>query len=71
MSITNVTTVYETVVKPVTITSEKAMEKMVTVTETSPITVYQRVTEWSTAIALSIVLLVIGVVIGRFMMKRG
>ena len=63
-------TIQKFITKPVTITTEKTIEKTIVVTKTSLTTIYQETTEWSKTITLSIVLLMIGIIIGKLLAKK-
>jgi hypothetical protein len=70
-TLTTTIRVYETVTTTsiATVTTERTVEKTATLTVTTPTTVYERVVDWSTAISIAIILLVIGIAIG-YLVKR-
>ena len=52
-----------------TVPIERTVEKTATLTVTTPTTVYEKVTDWSIAIPIAVILLVIGIAIG-YLIKR-
>jgi len=54
----------------VTVPIEKTVEKTATLTVTTPTTVYERVVDWSTAIPIAVIPLVIGIAIGYLIKRR-